>query len=153
FTTGAGTLVEHGVATQQAAQAGTSIRGGSRCIVLVVTGNQLGRPVTVEGSNGATSYLALDSGVGVGQAMLALYGYDERCAPKGLDLDLTHYDEFRIDFAALDLDTAGGVIVWSDAGAASVPLGVEAGVEFSKHIPFSDFVGDVDWQHVQQIGF
>jgi hypothetical protein len=151
FATGAGVLVEDGVATQQATQTGTGIRGGTRCIVLVVTGNPLGRPTTVEIRNGKNSYLALDSGVGVDQAMLALYGYDEQCNAKGLDLDLADYGEFRIDFAALDLGAGGGITVWSDAGVSSAALSVDPGLSVTKHLAFSEFAGNADWHHIQQI--
>src|SRR6185369_17917514 len=79
----------------------------------------------------------------------------------GLNADLSHLTGFRIEFAtdfasgaygALDLDTAGGIAVWTNSGTASVPLGITAG-STEKYVPFADLRGEVppDWQHVQEI--
>src|SRR5687767_1211969 len=60
----------------EVSQHGAGILGGSRCLDLAATVNPYDRPVSVEVGAGEGGYLALESGVGVHQAMMLLYGYD-----------------------------------------------------------------------------
>jgi hypothetical protein len=154
FKTGPGTLVETGVANQRTTQSGTGILGGTRCTVLNVTANPLGRPVEIEIRNGENNYLALDSGIKAGQVVGIIYGFNDRFFPGSLDIDLSNYQEFRIDFEALDLGTAGAAAVRSpNGGVSSALLGIQPGVGFTRHVPFSSFSGNVDWGHVYEISF
>ena len=154
FTTGPGTHVETGVAIQNFTQSGTGILGGTRCVTLGVNSNPLGRPVEVEIRNGENNYLALDSGVKVTQFMMVRYGTNNQCIATGLDVDLSNYQEFRIDYVALDLGTGVEVEVYSiGGGVSSAPLSVQPGVNFTRHIPFSSLSGNVDWRHVRIVLF
>jgi hypothetical protein len=154
FTTGPtnpGSLALRSTGMRESSQFGPGILGGTRCITLHVTGNPLGRPASVEVRDGTDGYLAVDTGVNVDHAMVLLYGYDSDCNAVGLNYDLTNYDHFRLHFEAVDLGTAGAVVVFTDGGSASIPLGVPEGLNGTIDVAFARFTGDPDWQHVQQI--
>jgi hypothetical protein len=155
FSTGPGSMTLRSTGLRQGAQFGASILGGIRCMQLRVTGNPLGRRATVEvregTPEGTPGYLAVDTGVKVDHAMVLLYGYDSECNATGLNLDLTAYDRLRLELEAVDLGTAGAVVVFTDTGYASVPLGIPDGLNFTQDVLFADFSGDADWRHVQQI--
>jgi hypothetical protein len=57
----------------------------------------------------------------------------------------------RFDFAGLDRDTAGAIVVWGGDGVSSVPFGVAA-TSGVVDVPFADFAGTADWADVQYIG-
>lgn len=109
-----------------------------------------------------TGHMFVETGVRVGHSMTLMYGYDKTCADAGnMNLDLTSLDRFRIDFDLVSLDLAGVMQVWSPspdgiAGPAgsTIPIcvdGVAAGVSFTCDMPFSGFLGNVDWSHVEYI--
>ena len=116
-----------------------------------VTGNPLGRPANVEVREGDDGYVAVDTGVQVDHAMVLLYGYDSECNAVGLNYDLSNYDHFRLKFEAVDLGTAGAIVVFTDGGYVSFPLGVPEGLKGVVDVPFARFTGDADWHRVQQI--
>jgi hypothetical protein len=155
FSTGPDSMTLRSTGMRQRAKFGASILGGTRCIALYATGNPLGRRATVEvresTPEGTRGYLAVDTGVEVDHAMVLLYGYDSECNATGLNLDLTSYDRLRLEVEAVDLGTAGAVVVFTNTGSASVPLGIPEGLNFTQDVLFADFIGDADWQHVQQI--
>ena len=146
-----GSLTLGSTGMRESSQFGQHILGGTRCITLHVTGNPLGRPASVEVREGKDGYLAVDTGVQVDHAMVLLYGYDSECNAVGLNYDLTNYDHFRLQFEAVDLGTAGAVVVFMDSGSASFPLGVPEGLNVTVDLPFARFTGATDWQHVQEI--
>jgi len=154
FTTGPtdpGSLTLGSTGMRESTQFGGHILGGTRCITLHVTGNPLGRPANVEVREGDDGYLAVDTGVQVDHAMVLLYGYDSECNAVGLNYDLSNYDHFRLKFEAVDLGTAGAIVVFTDGGYVSFPLGVPEGLKGTIDVPFARFTGDADWHRVQQI--
>jgi hypothetical protein len=59
-----------------------------------------------------------------------------------------------MDFDQLDLSLAAALVVWSATGTGSVPTCIErigAGTAFTCDMPFGQFTGEVDWQHIQHI--
>ena len=125
--------------------------GNARCIVLDASENPYTRPNTVSVGGG---HLFVETGVAVGHAVTLLYGVDDTCASTPMDLNLKGADRFRLNFDQLDLSLAGALAVWSPTGIGSIPIcmeGVGAGTAFTCDMPFSQFTGEVDWQHVQYI--
>jgi len=169
FKTGQDALELTAVAQVQHGKSAAGALGGTRCTFLGVTTNPFARRATVEISGGADGFLALDTGAGVHQAMALLYGWDEDCNPRGIDVDLKHapgsatlLTDFQIEMAvfdighgshgALDLGTAGEIALWSDGGVASAPLSITAG-DVLTHVPYSAFDADpgFDWEHVRYV--
>ena len=140
-------------AFKQFGQNGESIAGKSRCIQLDAQLNPYDRATTISVADG---HLFVEGGVGVGGAVTLLYGLDQQCANKPMDLHLKKLklDRFRIDFDLLDLPLAGAVVVWSPSGISSIPIcveGITPGVGFSCDMLFSDFAGEADFDHIQYI--
>jgi hypothetical protein len=140
----------------EVSQHGAGILGGSRCLDLSATVNPYDRPVSVEVRDGEGGYLALESGVGVHQSMMLLYGYDDACNSQGLAADFSPYTHLRLEFAPLDIFGAidqgvgGAIVVWSSAGAGSGTLSIDAQTQ-THDVALADFDGDVDWSDVQEI--
>jgi hypothetical protein len=125
--------------------------GDARCIVFDASENPYTRPNTVSVGGG---HLFVDTGVGVGHGITLLYGFDEHCVGSPMDLNLKGADRIRMDFDQVDLPLAGALAVWSPTGIGSVAIcmeGVAAGTAFTCDMPFNQFTGDVDWQHIQHI--
>jgi hypothetical protein len=125
--------------------------GNARCIVLDASQNPYMRPNTVSVGGG---HLFVETGVAVGHAVTLLYGVDGACASTAMDLNLTGADRFRLDFDQVDLSLAGALAVWSPTGIGSIPIcmeGVAAAAAFTCDMPFNQFTGEVDWQHIQYI--
>jgi hypothetical protein len=138
-------------------QQGAGILGGARCLGLGASVNEYDRPVSVEVREGEDGYLAFESGAGVHQSMVLLYGYGQDCTSGGLDADFSPYTHLRLEFAplldhygAIDQGTTGAIVVWSTSGASSIPLSIEAHTP-NHDLAFADFVGDVEWSDVQSI--
>lgn len=136
--------------TPNAIQSGNRIVGEKRCTVLGVSSNPLRRRTNLDIRRG---YLIVDTGVQTGHAIFLAYGYDDQCLPVGLNLDLSGHDRFRLDVhSSDDVGTAGAIVVFTSNGNSSAALGIEPGKDFIKEVPFSEFVGVIDWTDVQQIG-
>jgi hypothetical protein len=156
FQTGAPAIQLSAVGVAQQTQTGAGILGDTRCEYFSVTDTPFSRPATAEIIGGADGMLVVENGVGVSQAMTLMYGRDENCEPADLDLNLTALAGVDVEFAdldgygALDLDVAGAVLLVSAEGSSAAPLSVVAG---SLHggPAREEFVGDVDWVHVQEI--
>src|SRR5262245_1744509 len=119
FTGRAGGVTVANLSLAQDTQSGARILGGTRCVVLAATGKGFGRRADV-GIRDA--HLPVEPSAGTSHATYILYGYDAQCEPAGLDLDLSEESGltgFRLDFRAVDLDTAGGVVVFTDTGNAA----------------------------------
>lgn len=151
FQTGPDAMTLSTTGLVQKAQAGTML-GGNRCVALTVTGNTYARPASVELRADPQGYLAVDTGVGVDHSLMLLYGYDDQCNARPLDEDLSDFAAFEIRLAALDLDVAGAIAVWTPTGTASAPLDIQAGSTV-KTINFDTFTGTPDWAHVQHLIF
>ena len=137
-------------AFEQVPQSGGMV-GNTRCIVLDASLNPYTRPNTVTVDGG---HLFVETGVAVGHAVMLLYGVDGACANTPMDLNLKGTDRFRLDFEQLDLPLAGALAVWSPTGIGSVPIcmeGVAPSTAFTCDMPFSQFTGEVDWEHIQYI--
>jgi hypothetical protein len=149
FSTGPDTLAAV-TGFDQKGQPGGMV-GNARCIRLDASDNPYARPNTVAVDGG---HLFLETGVGVGHLVTLTYGVDERCANRPMNLNLAASDRFRMEFDLLDLPLAGGLAVWSPSGISSIPIcgtGVGPGVGFTCDMPFSDFTGDADFEHIQYI--
>src|SRR5262245_30881811 len=124
FSTGPGGVTVASLGLAQQTQAGDNILGGIRCVALGVSENEFDRRANLDIRDG---HLLVETSVGASHVSMILYGYDAQCQAAGLDLDLSEdsgLTAFRLDFRAVDLDTAGGVVVFTDTGIASIALGV-----------------------------
>jgi hypothetical protein len=126
--------------------------GGTRCLLLWVTGNNFARRASMEVQDGPSGYAVVDTGVGVNHQGIFLYGFDAGCNAAPMHADLSAFAGLRLDFEALDLNTSGAVVVWTGGGNTSVPLSVGAGAPTSIYLPFDGFPGPVDWSDVLHIG-
>lgn len=144
----------------QTTQEGAGILGGWRCLDLGASVNTYDRPLSVEVREGEDGYLALESGVGIHQSIMLIYGPDENCEPSGgLGEDFSDFTHLRLEFAeldgvygALDQGLGGGIVVWSTGGAqaSSITLSIDPQTRVAD-FALADFQGDVDWTDVFQI--
>lgn len=144
----------------QTTQEGAGILGGWRCLDLGATVNTYDRPLSVEVREGEDGYLALESGAGIHQSIMLIYGPDENCEPSGgLGEDFSDFTHLRLEFAeldtlygALDQGLGGGIVVWTNGGlqSSSITLSIDAQTRVAD-FAIADFQGDADWTDVFQI--
>jgi hypothetical protein len=150
FTAGAVTLpvsTTYSWVNQTQTGGASHIVGGVRCVNFTVDDNPFARPAAVDIGDG---HLVVDTGIHTNHALMLLYGYDTSCEPVGLNQDMSPYEGLRLDFAGMDMGTAGAIAIWSGEEASTYQLSVAPG-ERARDVPFADFDPPLTLSDVQYI--